>query len=74
MLRFSYVILCAFFLTTMHTALAQNNVGVGTNSPDISAALDVSSTDKGLLPPRLSTAQRNAMPNKTAGLLMARHG
>ena len=70
MLRFSYVILCAFFLTTMHTALAQNNVGVGTNSPDISAALDVSSTDKGLLPPRLSTAQRNAMPNKTAGLLI----
>jgi len=54
----------------MHTALAQNNVGVGTNSPDISAALDVSSTDKGLLPPRLSTAQRNAMPNKTAGLLI----
>lgn len=30
------------------------NVGIGTNAPDASAALDIHSPDKGLLPPRVS--------------------
>ena len=38
---------------------AQNNVGVGTLTPNVNAALEVQSTDKGLLIPRLTTAQRN---------------
>jgi len=43
------------------------SVGIGTTTPNASAALDVSSTSKGFLPPRLSTAQRNAMsPAPTA--------
>ncbi|MFT3979566.1 MAG: hypothetical protein QM687_03785 [Ferruginibacter sp.] len=46
------------------------NVGVGTGTPNAAAMLDVSSSDKGFLPPRLSTSQRNAMPNKTAGLVI----
>jgi len=36
------------------TIYAQNNVGIGTNSPDASAVLDIMSTDKGLLIPRVS--------------------
>ena len=36
-------------------------VGVGTITPDGSAKLDISSTDKGLLIPRMTTIQRNAI-------------
>jgi hypothetical protein len=36
-------------------------VGIGTTAPDASAALDISSTSKGLLLPRLSQAQRDAL-------------
>ncbi len=50
-------------------AFAQN-VGIGTNTPEASALLDVSSTEKGFLPPRMSTAQRNAIENKVAGLII----
>ena len=39
----------------------QAQVGVGTSSPDASSALDISSTDKGLLIPRMTTAQRTAI-------------
>ena len=49
--------------------LAQaQNVGIGTTTPHASAALDVSSTSKGLLPPRLTTAQRDAIATPAAGL------
>jgi hypothetical protein len=44
------------------------SVGIGTSTPNASAALDVSSTSKGLLPPRLSTAQRDAIASPAAGL------
>lgn len=40
---------------------AQNNVGIGTTSPDINSILELSSTNKGLLIPRLTTIQRTAM-------------
>ncbi|GAB3833858.1 tail fiber domain-containing protein [Hymenobacter jeollabukensis] len=43
-------------------------VGIGTTTPDASAVLDVKATDKGLLPPRMSQAQRDAIPNPAAGL------
>jgi hypothetical protein len=43
-------------------------VGVGANPPAAAAALDVSSTTKGFLPPRLTTAQRDAISAPPAGL------
>jgi hypothetical protein len=33
---------------------AQNNIGIGTASPDASARLDITATDKGILIPRVS--------------------
>ena len=45
-------------------------VGVGTSTPDASAALDVSSTTQGLLPPRMTAAQRNSISNPHAGLML----
>jgi hypothetical protein len=48
--------------------------GVGVNetgaSPHASAILDASSTDKGFLPPRMTTAQRNAIVGPADGLLI----
>ena len=52
------------------TAQAQNNVGVGTTTPNASAVLDVSSTTQGLLAPRMTTTQRNAIGSPATGLLV----
>lgn len=49
---------------------AEAQVGVGVNTPHASAMLDVTSTNKGLLPPRLSFAQRQAVANPAAGLMV----
>ena len=46
------------------------NVGIGTTNPHTSAQLDVSSTAKGFLPPRMTTAQRNAIASPTPGLML----
>ena len=47
------------------------NVGIGTNSPHISAALDVTSTTQGFLPPRMTLAQRNAITSPEEGLMIS---
>lgn len=49
---------------------AQNNVGIGTNTPNPNAILDMQSTTQGVLVPRLTTAQRNAIAAPTEGLLI----
>lgn len=48
------------------TATAQ--VGIGTTTPNASAILDIDATDKGFLPPRMSTADRNAISSPAVGL------
>ena len=45
-------------------------VGIGTISPDASAQLDVVSSVKGFLPPRMTSTQRNNISAPTAGLLI----
>ena len=52
------------------TSFAQQRVGVGTISPDPSAQLDLTSQSKGVLIPRMTSAQRNMIPNPTNGLLV----
>ncbi len=52
-------------------ALAQTGgVGVGTTAPHPSALLDLTSTSRGLLAPRLTAAQRAAISNPANGLLV----
>jgi len=54
--------------TSMSLAqVAINNDGA---SPDASAMLDVTSTDKGILIPRMTAAQRDAISNPANGLLV----
>ncbi|QXP59356.1 hypothetical protein [Olleya sp. HaHaR_3_96] len=47
-----------------------SQVGIGTTTPDPSAVLDISSTDKGILAPRLTSVQRIAIVSPTDGLLV----
>src|SRR5688500_12304578 len=46
------------------------NMGIGTTTPHASAALDVTSTTKGVLIPRMTTTQRNAIATPQTGLLV----
>ena len=48
----------------------QAQVGIGTETPNASSLLDLSSTSKGLLVPRMTEAQRKAISNPPVGLLV----
>ncbi len=60
------------YIAELEPTLAVTNlsVGIGTVDPDQSAALDISSTEKGLLIPRMTTIQRNAIAEPATGLLI----
>lgn len=58
-----------FGLLAAYNTSAQS-VGVGTGSPHSTAALEVRSTNKGMLMPRLSGATRQAMFNVPAGMMV----
>lgn len=64
--RVSAFLAAAFFATFSATG----QVGVGTTTPDPSAQLDVRSTNKGVLIPRMSDTQRAAITSPAAGLLV----
>lgn len=65
------LLLLAFCLSCGFQQLtAQQNVGIGTTAPNASAALDIVATNKGLLIPRMTLAQRQAMSNFSLGLLI----
>lgn len=58
------ILLIAF---TFSKSFSQN-VGIGTTTPNPKAILDVKATDKGILFPRLTTAQRDAIATPPNGL------
>jgi hypothetical protein len=61
-----FTLLAAVVLTA--TTYAQ--VGIGTTTPDASSALDITSTTKGLLIPRMTAAQRDAISSPAIGLMI----
>ena len=61
-----FVFCLLFILTTSIKA----QVGIGTNSPNSSAKLEVSSTTQGFLPPRMNYAQREAITTPAIGLMI----
>ena len=50
--------------------LGNGLIGFGTSSPDSSSVIDLTSTTKGFLPPRMTTTQRNAIASPAAGLMI----
>src|SRR3569832_2895749 len=62
--------LLALFLFASLYSFSQQNVGIGTTTPDASSILDLKATDKGFLAPRLTTVQRLAIINPAEGLLV----
>ncbi len=57
-------------ITTSFTLNAQVAVNIDSSDPDGSAMLDIKSTDKGFLPPRMTEAQRANISEPAAGLLV----
>ena len=58
----------AAFLTVGAASAQTGGVGVGTTTPDASSALDVTSTTKGFLMPRMTTTERTAITSPATGL------
>lgn len=54
----------------LNAAYAQNNVGIGTTTPNANAILEMQSTTQGVLVPRMTTVQRNAIATPSEGLLV----
>jgi hypothetical protein len=66
MIRFLWALL---FVVSSAYVFSQS-IGIGTSSPNASAILDVSSSAKGILIPRMTTSQRAAITSPATGLIV----
>jgi len=64
------VFLILALLLIYNSLLVAQSVGIGTNTPHASSQLEVVSTNKGLLMPRMTLAQRNVIPSPATGLIV----
>lgn len=60
----------SFFSLFLLTISSYGQVGIDTTTPNASAALDITSTTKGVLIPRMTFAQRNLIVSPATGLLI----
>ncbi len=60
----------SYFVFLSSYSLFSQSVGIGTNSPNASAQLDITATNKGLLIPRMNTAAITAISNPAKGLMV----
>ena len=60
-------ILCFLLLTV---SILQAQVGIGTTSPEATSQLDLTSTTKGFLVPRMTATQKDAISSPATGLLI----
>jgi N-acetylneuraminic acid mutarotase len=63
-------IIFSILLIVAVMAVDAQSVGIGTTTPHNSAQLDIASTSRGILIPRLSTVQRDAIVNPANGLMI----
>src|SRR4030095_3384881 len=64
------ILLFLQFLTLVTYCSFSQSIGIGTTTPDPSSALDINSTNKGLLIPRMNINSINAIINPARGLLV----
>ncbi|MCX6266186.1 MAG: hypothetical protein NTW16_02350 [Bacteroidetes bacterium] len=64
-----HILIYIFLAISLHLH-SQVAISIDSSGPDNSAMLDVKSTDKGLLIPRLSTAERNAIVSPSNSLMI----
>jgi hypothetical protein len=64
-----YALMTVLLLFSLATQ-AQVGIGLPASAVNASALLEVSTTNKGFLPPRMTEAQRNNIPNPAAGLIL----
>lgn len=57
-------------MVTAGVSICDAQVGIGTTTPNNSSILEVSSTNRGFLPPRMTEIERNAITNPALGLLI----
>jgi hypothetical protein len=65
-----FTILIGLVLILSTCLNAQVAINTDDSSPDNSAMLDVKSTEKGFLPPRMNSSQRNAISSPATGLII----
>jgi len=58
------------FTLALFSVLSYAQVGINTNTPDSSSALDIESTTGGILIPRLTETQRDAISSPATGLMI----
>ncbi len=61
----SFLAILLFFSLNLYA-----QVGIGTTNPDPSSAIDISSTESGMLVPRMETLDREAISSPATGLLV----
>ena len=59
-----------FLAAVLFTATTHAQVGINIDTPDASAALDITSTTGGVLVPRMTETQRDAINNPANGLMI----
>ncbi|MBL7749381.1 MAG: hypothetical protein JNM19_18215 [Chitinophagaceae bacterium] len=60
--------LLSFLVLLLPVMMLGQSVGIGTNTPDTNAILDITSNSKGLLIPRLTSLQRTSIAGPSIGL------
>lgn len=65
-----FVVVTTFVSSQTNTFPASGSVGIGTISPNSSSVLDITSTNQGMLVPRMNRLQRNAIASPAIGLLI----
>ena len=66
----NWVVSAMFIIIPVLQANAQVSINIDGSKPDSTAMLDIKSTDKGILIPRMSSTQRNAISTPSSGLLV----
>lgn len=70
MKKILYAVILTALIVTLSYPVSAQGVGIGTNTPNPSARLDIQSTNSGILIPRLTTVQRKGIANPEMGLMV----